>query len=696
MFFKGEIPFVRLLIPFILGIVFALQKGFEHFYNVIPGLLSITSLGIVILNIYYKRWHVFKKRWLPGLLIHIFLFLAGFIITIQSTQILNTDHFSKIKGQALVVNSISEPKLTGDILRFEATVLQVINFNTAFPSTGKLLIALKTNTDKPLQINYGDVFLIDNKFNEIDPPFNPSEFNFKAYLSNNQIYHQTFINQDQLSLIRKNDGNVFLSFSKALRKTLVAKFQQYIPDKEASSVASTLILGYRADLSKETVQAFSKTGTMHVLSVSGMHVGIVCLLLNFLLKPLSKNFNYLRILILIFAIWFYSLITGFSPSVCRAATMLTFVIAGKAFNKNQNTYNLLAISAFLLLLLNPFYLLDVGFQLSYLAVIGLVYLHPKIYHSFHVKNKFVNSVWNYSALSIAAQLATFPISIYYFHQFPVYFLLGNLIIAIPVALIMYVGILFLFIPFIWILNPLGIIINWMILKVNQILIYIEHLPFSSLNGLWITSIQYILIYFILASLIAFISLKNRFALKLIAPLVLVFCLSTSYKVFLDKNRHELIFYSLRKNSAIGYFYEGKSILISDFQQADKTKLFSVEPSIDSRNANPAKLVNYNDPVQFSGFMSSAGFLQFGNYKLLRWTPEYNRLNFNRKLKVNAVLISANPKINLQQIQKNIEFELLLIDATNYDYNITRWKQEAHDLEIRAHILKKNPAVIIKL
>ena len=463
-------------------------------------------------------------------------------------------------------------------------------------------------------------------------------------------------------------------------------------------MASTLILGYRADLSKEVISAFSKTGTMHVLSVSGMHVGIVCLLLNFLLKPLNRNnkLKILRVIILIFSIWFYTMLTGFSPSACRAAMMLTFVIAGKAFNKNQNTYNLLAISAFLLLLINPFYLVDVGFQLSYMAVFGLVYLHPKIYHSIHIQNRFVNSVWNYSALSIAAQLATFPISIYYFHQFPLYFLLSNLFIVIPVALIMYLGIVFLFIPFDILLEPLGLLLNWMILMVNRILISIEHLPFSSLSGLWISQAQNILLYLILASLIAIISFKNKLAFKLIMPLIFLYSISISYKVYTDLNRHELLFYSLRKNSAIAYFHNGMSTLISDLPADDQTKLFSIKPSLDSKNANPVKWLTFKDQVSLPGLICSPDFLQFGDYRVIRWTPDFNYLVFSQRLKVNAVVISQNPKTDLQNILKFIDFDVLLIDATNPDYRIKKWQNEASQLKIPVHVLKKSQAFNIKL
>ncbi|MBC7915635.1 MAG: DUF4131 domain-containing protein, partial [Pyrinomonadaceae bacterium] len=162
----------------------------------VSGMLFIltVSLALLVLNLFYKKWFVFKRRWIPGILIHCFLFIASFILTNKSSQLFDPAHFSKNEGNALIVKVISEPKVSGDILRFVVNAEQVVQLKTAISVNGKLLIALKLDPEKPFQLIYGDVLLIDNKFNELDPPFNPSEFDFKGYLANQQIYHQTFIN----------------------------------------------------------------------------------------------------------------------------------------------------------------------------------------------------------------------------------------------------------------------------------------------------------------------------------------------------------------------------------------------------------------------------------------------------------------------------------------------------------------------
>ncbi|RYY06494.1 MAG: ComEC/Rec2 family competence protein, partial [Sphingobacteriaceae bacterium] len=245
---------------------------------------------------------------------------------------------------------------------------------------------------------------------------------------------------------------------------------------------------------------YSKTGTMHVLSVSGMHVALVYIVIDLLLRFLNRKRSgiLLKAVISILLIWIYALITGFSPAVCRAAVMITFVICGKTYNRHISMLNILLVSAFMLLLYNPFFITDVGFQLSYLAVFGLIILQPIIENWFDFKHQYVRKLWSLLSISLAAQLITFPISVFYFHQFPVYFLISNLFIVLPSALIMYVGIAFLLFSNIDILaQPLGFLLEKTIVLMNNGLAWIEHIPFGNWNKLWLTVPEYLLLYAII-------------------------------------------------------------------------------------------------------------------------------------------------------------------------------------------------------
>lgn len=698
MVFKGEIPFVRLLIPLIMGIILGLMWPGKGHWDWAMGLTATLFFVFLLIILFYKKDIVYRRKWLPGFLIQIIVLLVGYTLTLSSAQKYNSDFFSNASSEALIVVVRNEPQLSGNILRFETSVEEAIRAGARQSVSGKLLVALNTDSLSPIALSYGSKLLIPSRYNDVDPPFNPAEFNYQKYLASKQIYKQTFLSQGQVRVLSHRSGNRTIAFALRVRKQLVGKFYEYLADEDAAALASTLILGYRANLSKDVISAYSKTGTMHVLSVSGMHVAIVFVVLAFLMRPLTRHsrLKYVSAYIIIGAIWFYALITGFSPPVCRAAMMLSFVVLGKALNKDLNTYNLLAISAFFLLIYNPYSLVDVGFQLSYLAVIGLIYLQPKIYHLLFLRNKILDYLWSYSALSISAQLATFPISIYYFHQFPLYFLVSNMVVVLPVALIMYAGIAFLFIPWPWLLIPLGNCLNALIVYTNKCLFFIEDLPFASISGVWIDTFQYTLIYFIIAGVIWAGLSGRKLAVYCCMAFMLLFSVTLTYKKINNQNVRQIIFYSLRKNAAVTYIHDGKGYLFSDLINDEKTLSFSIKPAMDSQGIS--ELTNMNLDTVFSDrhVMTSPHHMQFGDYKIIRWGEQLDGLVFNGKVKADVMLLSGNPRINIKDLQGFAEFSVLAIDATNHKYLVAQWTKDAKLLNIPVYVLKNAPAYVVPL
>ena len=443
---KGEIPFLLLLIPFVFGIGFGINlfPATKAFWILIPA--SIFAFLFFLLNVYYVRLELYKRQWLGGILVCLILFLFGWFSLLQYREINHKSHFSNNAAEYLLVKINNEPIVKNKLISFTANVEAGFDRGKKIPLSGTLLVAIRDSAAKNLY--YGDELLIPAKFNPIDPPTVPAAFNYKNYLVNQNIFYQSFFKPDEYKLLQRSMGNPVIAYSLRLRQGLVEKLKSNMRDTDAIAVASTLILGYKADLSNDVLQAYSKTGTIHVLSVSGVHVAIIYVLLAFAFGFLDKfkKGKILKAVIIISIIWFYSLLSGFSPAVCRAAVMISMVIIGRTFNRHINSLNILAISAFGLLLYDPLFIADVGFQLSYLAVFGLIVFQPLVYNWFAFKNKWVDKLWALCSVSIAAQVITFPLSAFYFHQFPVYFLVSNLFIVIPSALIMYSGILFLLLP----------------------------------------------------------------------------------------------------------------------------------------------------------------------------------------------------------------------------------------------------------
>lgn len=373
---KGEIPVVILLIPFLLGISVGINlNSVAYLMPVAVGFAGLLIL-FLLLNFYYNRFKVYKRRWLGGIIIHLLLFLAGWIAVINNNELNNPGHFSKLPAQRLLVRINNEPQIKNGLIHFTANVLANINQKHSLPATGTLMITIKDSA--AVHLAYGDELLVPGKYTAIDPPFNPAEFNYKKYLAHQNIYYQEFLYPGQYRLVQSHAGNTFMANALALRRQMVEKLKKQMHDPNAIAVASTLILGYKADLSEDVLQAYSKTGTIHVLSVSGAHVAIIWALLAFMLNFLNRfrHGRVIKAIIIIPIIWYYAMLTGFSPAVCRAAVMISTVIIGKTYNRYINNLNILAISAFILLLYNPLLITDVGFQLSYLAVAGLVVLQP--------------------------------------------------------------------------------------------------------------------------------------------------------------------------------------------------------------------------------------------------------------------------------------------------------------------------------
>jgi len=688
---KGEIPFVILILPFLLGIAIGLNFLIVSSYLTwLSVSLFVLSVAFVILNFNYSRFKLYKVQWIGGLLITLILFLAGWVSVIRYNELNNARHFSKNPAQYLVVKINNEPVVKNGLVRFTANVEQQLINEKRTTTNGTLLIAIKDSAANKLY--YGDELLIPARYNAIDPPFNPAEFNYKKYLANQNIHYQAFLYPKQFVVLNTNTGNWLIAYSLRLRQRLVEKFKQNMHDTSAIAVASTLILGYKADLSNDILQAYSKTGTIHVLSVSGAHVAIIYILLNFALGFLGryKYGKVVRAVLIIGFIWYYSLLTGFSPAVCRAAVMISLIITGKTYSRYINTLNILAISAFLLLLYDPFFITDVGFQLSYLAVAGLIVFQPLVYKWFKFKNKWADKLWALCSVSIAAQVITFPLSAFYFHQFPVYFLISNLFIIIPVEIIMYTGILYLMTPQLPVFSAsLGFVLEKSILLMNKVLAVIEHSPFASIGKIWLTTAEYLLAYAIIICLFYFLFDRKPWLLKLGLAIMLLLAVSISLKRINTSRTDNITFLNLKKHQGLVFKSGDKAVILSDITADDKNYQYSVQPYLDSLKIVNAALYNLKQNISTAFLVKNNNLIRFQNKTVLLFNREIQDGQLPQKLDVDYLYITGNPRTTINEINKNYSYALLVIDGSNADHFINDLQKQAQIMGINYQIIKRN-------
>lgn len=692
--FKAEYFFPRILLPFLAGIslCYFLANRNLLLYFLCASIFLLTYL--ILCNIFYKKHNLYKiKGWL-GISIFLFFFCLGGSLCIIHNDGLKTNYFAGTEFQHLKGWVNNEPQKTGNILRFTINITKGYKNNHGTKVCGKLLLALKLDSLKPIKLDYGDELIISANYQSVEGPKNPREFNFKAWLAAQNIYQQAFINQANLVKIGESKGNFILAFALKLRQKAVEKYRKLLKNDAAYAVASTLVLGYRANLDKETRTNFMNTGTMHALSVSGAHVGIIYLILNYCLQFFNKNKKliWLKPVLICLLIWGYAILTGLSPSVVRAAIMLSIFIFAKSFTKSKNGYNILAFAAFLQLLFNPFLIFHVGFQLSYIAVFGLLYLQPKIYHIIFVKNKLLDKLWKFTALSLAAQVATFPIAIYYFHQFPMYFLLGNLFISGPLVLIMYLGILVL-IPGLSFLAPF---FEWLINFTNAVLHFIASLPFSTLNGIWITFAQFLFLSFAFGFFIYGVTkFKKRF-LYLSLFVFLIYQGLILKSDFEKKNQHKIIFFSLKKNYATAFIKGNSAILVTDLNPQDKNYQFSIQPTLDEAQITNLKTTSLNKDTVLNQFIITQQQVVFHTFRMFLLDKRLTYKTITNPASFDAIWITGTPAYKLDSLLKQVNFSTLLIDPTNKNYKFEEYSNFGYRVSAEVINLKIQSAYLIDL
>ena len=419
-----EMPFVRLFMPFDLGIIGA---TFWQLDSPVSGnvILSLSMLCIIFLS-FIKT--TFQRRWVFGIPLSIFLFLLGYQSFFYHNERSASNHFEKQLNDSddkMIIGVVTDRVEKATNFRLTIAVQKMGNeADSLHDVSGNLLVYLKKDSLLKQPPQYGDLVLTEGKIAAVEPPKNPDAFDFQRYLHFQNIHYQSFIQNEDIKTLAQNRANPIVQTISNWQRRLLEILKTHLPTEREFAVGSALILGYRDAVTEEVKDAYVGTGSMHILAVSGMHILLIFNAFEWILsfyKSGSRRWRWTKALVSILLIWVFTLLTGAGASVVRAAVMSTFLALSKGWGRQVSIYNVLAASAFTLLLWNPFWLFDVGFQLSYLAVVGIVYFQPKIRKLLIFKNKIANWAWEATAVGLSAQLVVTPISLYYFHQFPTYF-----------------------------------------------------------------------------------------------------------------------------------------------------------------------------------------------------------------------------------------------------------------------------------
>lgn len=678
------LPFVRLILPLIAGILLGIQP-----IGVPPSWLIIFLGSLLIFLLYFSSLRIaFRYRRWYGILLFVGLTALGALLVHFHTSWHHPQHLRHFSDGAAFWKVQVQSIRSGDkSIRLQTIAEAFSDTNgSVFPLSGQLLVYLPVDSHSQ-RIAPGQMLALRANIEPLSPPMNPHAFDFAAYMSKKGIYHRAFPKTLDWKIIEENQPS-WTSGLYHLQQYCLSILQKHLNSEETLAIGAALIMGERDLINEEIREAYTDTGAIHVLAVSGLHVGIIYLGLGGLLGLIGlkgKKWRWPRSLVLILCIWGFALFTGGSASVLRAASMFSFLIIGEALYRRHNIYNTLAASAFLLLCIQPLLLLDVGFQLSYLAVIGIVFFQSRIYRVWYIPNRLGNYLWKLASVSIAAQLTTLPVSLFYFHQFPLYFWLSGWVVVPAALLILCLGLgLLLLYPIPWLPGLLGELLSIVIQTMNQLIFHIQQLPLALLSGIWIGTGIVILLYLALLQLMK--GLHDRRLRPIQWALIGMITIGGWHNVSIWQAEHQqgITIYHLYGHTVVDVFQGRRLFCLSDLP-AD-------HPQLAMAAANNRAYYRIKDSQHFllpdtsfqtENFVFHNNFFQIGKTTgfLLDTLPKRAP---PAPIPVDYLIIRDNPDLNVAQLMDYFKPQLLLFDASNYRGNTEQWVTECKKLGIACH------------
>ena len=670
---------LKLTLCLSVGIIIAHFATISLYSSVV---ITFISLAVLTISFFISKNQLKKTIWF-GLIVFITTISLGVLVYNLHDQHNFKHHYSNYfsdesNTENRITFRIREKLKPGNF--YNKYIIDILKINNETVS-GKSLLNVAIDTTQP-SYKIDDILMTSSPFKPLIHPLNPNQFDYKNYLEKQYVYHQIFTENPSLFKLNSERHTLFGS-ADALRETINIKLRRYHFKPDELAIINALLLGQRQDISEEIYNSYTKAGAVHILAVSGLHVGIVLLLLNFVFKPIEyfSHGKAIKVCIILLILWGFAIIAGLSASVTRAVTMFSIVAIAMNWKRPTNVYNTLAISIFFLLLFKPMFLFDVGFQLSYLAVLGIVAIQPLLYDLWKPKFKVYDFLWKIFTVTIAAQFGIVPISLYYFHQFPSLFFISNLVIIPFLGIILGYGIILIILA---LLNALpefvAIIYGQIISAMNSIVSWVSNQEQFLFKDISITTLQVFVSYVLIMTLVKFYKNKTFFNLRLMLISVLLlqsvfiynnYSNSTDGLIIFHKSRFTLIGEKANRNLKVYHNIDSVAMnhdnVIKNFKIGNfitKTEEDTIESVYQIRD----KKILVVDSL--------------GVYKVKTFRPNY-------------VLLRNSPKINLNRLIDSLQPELIIADGSNYKSYVARWETTCKKQKLPFHITNEKGAFVVQ-
>ncbi|MBQ2351151.1 MAG: ComEC/Rec2 family competence protein [Bacteroidales bacterium] len=696
-------PFIRLTIPLIVGIVLALLLPMPQWVG--WSLLGLSAVCFVV----FKHIPKYNIALATGISVNVFLVAVGLLLASFNVDGEAKDTLAGYKG--FVIGEVADdPKIKENNVSIEINVSAIRDGDEWIETSGRTLLYLEKDSASML-LRTGDRIVFSPELSGIENKGNPEEFDYRKYLAYNMIFSSDYLAGDDWRLV-DDEAVGFRPKLSRLRMKLVGLLRDFGLSDDELGVMSAMTMGYSDILSDEIRHAYSSAGAMHILAVSGLHVGIIYGIIVFLLSFIKNDkLNWLKVLITITLIWLYALFTGLSPSVSRASLMFSLMSLGKLQKNSPGSLNAVFASMFILLVINPYNLVNIGFQLSYSAVIGIIILQPRLYAIFEVKNKFLDWIWSLTTVSVAAQLATMPLCFYYFHQFSNYFLLTNYVM-IPISTIA-IWTCFIFFAVSWIpyiSTAVAYCLSWLAKAMNYACLTIEGLPFSTAQDIYIDVPQMILLFAIIVLFVTFFFFTKRYRHLFAAVAMCVILAATNLWQSVEASSQKtLVVYNISKTTAINIIDGTDNIMFANLDSIQPEKIeFTAKNNWLKKGLDREKYVNLSSgkenllstitTIDNRKVFFKHKFIDYDGLKLYVLDDNFMPIDDESfgKVDVDYVVLADSPYVTLEEVAEHFNFKKIIIASSNSISRCEAWDAEKVALGYDVHDVRTDGAFIVTI
>lgn len=659
-------PLTKLTVGFIFGLLLA------HLYVFSPTIIGISLTVLLLLlcciNIFFKGK---QQPTFFGLVSLLIMILIGVFTTIIHDDSFDSKHYSHNKSAfakpTLITLTVREKlKNSSFASRYVAQITQIKNQR----QNGSIILNIATDS-LPITVPIGSKLKVNGILIANKTATNPNQFDYGKYLLNKQIYAQLYSSPEDLSISTSYEKDIWY-YTARFRENIITNLKANQFSNRELQVAIALILGQQQEIDPAIIRDYQYAGAVHILSVSGLHIGFIMLFMTFLLRPIpnTKRGSTLKLVIILMSLWLFGILAGLAPSVVRSVTMFSFVAIGNHLDRNTSIYHTLIASIFIILLFEPSFLFDVGFQLSYVALFFIVWLQPLLATLWSPKYKVVHYFWDILTVSFAAQIGTLPLSIYYFHQFPGLFFITNLIIIPLLLFIMAIGVIVMsWAAFSEVPRALSQILEWCIWIINWIISKIASIEQFILKDIPLHFYLLLCYYCIIITVVLWC--KKQSFYKLLAVLVSIIVTQSTYLVLKNQfeQQAEMIVFNTQKNTLIS---KRNGNVILAYSKSDLKNNSPLNALKSYELANFSK-INSVKPLKNVLFYKGKKILILDSSAV--WSP---------KIKPDILLLTQSAKLNLDRVLMQLHPKIVIADGSNYKKARWKWEQSCRKQNIPFH------------